>query len=251
MGLFSKKDKQPALKPSAERVNIFDTDYPIDRSSWFQVFSACVGRSAAVQEAFAQLVVRNRNWNVDFTARTLSFGEDAYPVQFLGSESSVSNSWMWGWNNVNHFDESILVLAEEIKRLGEQWQLEVFTTDCFALDDTFNGHNLAMAATGVSKKNYCYYRGPHANGNIFMAVEPGDPRVFAPVDIKVFIDWSLSAIQTFYIDHRIFIESFLMWNGTPFDRPADKRIIAHFGKDLLIDFEQAEEFERIKGFKTL
>lgn len=75
--------------------------------------------------------------------------------------------------------------------------------------------------------------------------------MFAPVDIKAFIDWSLSAIQTFYIDHRIFIESFLMWNGTPFDRPADKRIIAHFGKDLLIDFEQAEEFERIKGFKTL
>ena len=247
MGIFSSKSGAPV----PARTSIFDTDYPLDRSNWFQVFSACLGRSAAVQESFARYTVRNRNWNVDFSAGTLSFGRDAYAVQFIGSESTVSNSWMWGWNNINHFDERMLVLANEIRALGEKWQLEVFTTDRFELDETFNGHNLAIAATGVSQTDYCYYKGPHANGAVLMAVAPGDSRVFAPVSLKDFIDWTMSAIQKYYIDHRIFLESFLMWNGTPFERQGSSRIIAHFDRDLLIDLERADEFERIKGIKTL
>ena len=246
MSLFSKKDPAPSVK----RVSIFDTDYPLDRTSWFEVFSACLGRSAAVQEGLAKFVVKNRNWNVDFSKGTLSFGSDAYPLQFLGSESSVSNSWMWGWNNINNFDDRLLVLANEIKALGDKWQLEVFTTPQFSLDETFNGHTLAIAATGVSQKNYCYYKGPHANGAVLMAIEPKEPKVFAPVGLKDFLDWTMSGLQTYYVDHPIFIESFLMWNGTPYDKEG-LRIIAHFEKDLLIDFEQADEFLRVKGFKTL
>ena len=251
MGLFSKKgNHDPAGGNAANRVSIFDTDYPLDRSRWFHVFSACLGKSAAVQEAFGKYTVKNRNWNVDFSKGTLSFGKDAYPLQFLGSESSQSNSWMWGWNNINGFDESLITLAEEIRSIGESWNLEEFTTAQFELDDTFNGHTLAIAATGVTKGNYCYYKGPHANGAVLMAVDPKDTRVFAPVGLKTFMDYVISGIQTYYVDHPIFVESFLMWNGTPYEKEGT-RIIAHFEKDLLIDFEQADEFLRIKGMKVL
>lgn len=252
MGLFKNKKEEsaPQFAP-VKSVSIFDTDYPLDRSRWFDVFSACVGRSAAVQERMAELVVKDRNWFVKFDEGTLSFGEDAYPVQFLGSESTRSNSWMWGWNNVNHFDDSLVAAANEIKRIGDKWQLDVFTTDCFEMDDTFNGHNIAMAATGVLPEGYCYYRGPHENGAAFMLIRPEDSRVFAPVGLKDFIDWTMSAIQQFYIDHKIFLESFLLWNGTPYELE-NNRIIAHFGAQrLLIDLEQADEFLRIKGIKTL
>lgn len=41
------------------------------------------------------LVVKNRDWSVDFQSGTLSFGRDSYPVQFIGSESTASDTWKW------------------------------------------------------------------------------------------------------------------------------------------------------------
>lgn len=242
--------KKQTPQTSAGRVNVFDIDYPLDRSRWLDVFSACAGRSIAVQEAFAEYVVRDRDWYVDFTAQTLSFGEDAYAVQFIGSESSVSNSWMWGWNNINNFDSQLVSLANDVRTLGERWQLKALTTKSFAMDDTFNGHTLAMVATGISQKDYCYYRGPHENGAAVMAVSPNDPRVFAAVDMNAFVQWTLSAIQSFDMDHRIFTESFLLWNGTPFERDGDK-LIAYFPQKLLIKFENAGGIARITDIKSI
>lgn len=250
MSVFSKKPQAENTAPQVSRTSVFDIDYPLDRSQWLDVFSACAGRSIAVQEAFAQLVVKNRDWFVDFSAQTLSFGEDAYPVQFIGSESSISNSWMWGWKNINNFAPELVSLADEIKAWGERYGLEALTTDCFALDETFNGHTLAMVATGISKKEYCYYRGPHDNGAAVMAVSPSDPRVFAPVDMNAFVQWTLSAIQQFDLDHRIFTESFLLWNGTPFEREGEK-LVAYFPQRLMIKLEKAGGIDRITDIKTL
>lgn len=50
MGIFSKKHKIEQV----DRISIFDTDYPLDKSNWYQVYSACLGRAVAVQEACAE-----------------------------------------------------------------------------------------------------------------------------------------------------------------------------------------------------
>lgn len=249
MGLFGKKRSEEQTPP-VKRTTIFDTDYPLDRTNWYEVFSACLGRSVVVQQRTADLVVKNRNWNVDFTAGTLSFGTDSYPVQFLGSEATASNSWMWGWNNINGFDERIITAAKDILSIGEGWQQEVFTTKSFEMDEYFNGHTLAIAATGVLPEGYAYYRGPHAGGSVFMLIRPNDPQVFAPVNMVEFIDWTMSGIQAFDVDHRIFAESFLLWNGTPYERDGS-RLTAHFGAQRLdIDFEEAGDAWRIKSMKS-
>ena len=160
--IFGKKANAEArTAESSVRISIFDTAYPIDKSNWRQVYSACLGKMMVIQNACAEQVAKGRNWNVDFGRGTLAFGNDEYPVQFLGSESSYSNTWMWGWNNINGFDEKLIRLAREAKKMGEAWNLEPLTTDTFDLDDTFNGHNLSIVACGISGENYCYYRGPH------------------------------------------------------------------------------------------
>lgn len=250
MSLFSGNSPQPQEQNAASRVNVFDIDYPLDRSSWLDVFSACAGRSFAAQEAFAQLVVRDRDWFVDFSAQTLSFGQDAYPVQFIGSESSVSNTWMWGWNNINNFDSQLVSLANEVRTLGERWQLKPLTTKSFELNETFNGHTLAMVATGICRKNYCYYRGPHENGAAVMAVPVRDERVFAQLDMNTFVQWILTAIQSFELNHRIFAESLLLSNGTPFERDGDT-LIAYFPQRLMIKLEEAGGITRITDIKTI
>ena len=97
-------------------------------NTWNEIFSANLGKIMAIQTACAKYVVKNRDWNVDFDRGIISFGEDEYPLQFLGSESNSSNTWLCAWENINGFDENIISLAREIKAKGEKLNLEALTT---------------------------------------------------------------------------------------------------------------------------
>lgn len=225
----------------------------IDLSNYIHVFSACLGKMMAIQNAFAELVVKNRNWNVDFSRGIIAFSDgdnrNEYPLQFLGSESNSSQTWLWGWENVNNFPDALIGMARYIREIGEKWGLEPLTVAEFDLNDAFNGHNLSIIACGLSK-NYCYYRCPHANGAAFVAVTRVDEKVFAPVTCHAFASITTQCIQQFPVDHRIFTESFLSWNGTPYEW-SDNKIIAHFEDDLCIEFERVENFIRICSIKTV
>ena len=248
MGLFDFFGGKPAPRMPGGRHSIFDTDYPINRRSWEHVLSACIGPSVIMQEAFAEQVVQNRGWNVDFGAGTLAFGQDSYPVQFIGSESSLSSTWMWGWNNINRFDPRILKLAEEMHALGKKWQLSVFTEAQFDLTETKAGHFLSAAAAVLSQGKYCYYRGPHAKGAAFMAVSGLPETVFAPAPMLVIAETLQRVITQLPVDHRILTESLLMWNGTNYEWKGD-RLSAHADRDLHIDFERSGGVLRIREIR--
>lgn len=246
MGLFDKFIKS---KSKVKRVSIFDTDYPINKSSWYEVFSACLGQAMVVQDACSEQVVKGQNWNVDFTAGRLSFGNQSYPVQFIGSESNVSNTWKWGWDNVNGFNTSFIGLANEVRSLGEEWNLEPLCVADFELDASFNGHTMAIVACGISKNDYCYYRGPHDNGAVLMAFTQLPERVFDPVDVHKFVSVTMDCVQKYAVDHKIFIESFLHWNQIEYHWEG-QTIVAEFAQRLYIEFEQADEVLRICSLKT-
>lgn len=258
MGLFdkikkkSKDTKDCGDKPSVRRVSIFDTDYPLDRNDWEQVYSACAGPMIVIQKAFAEQVVKERNWFYDFGEGTIRFGADVYPMQFIGSEAESSGTWMWGWHNINGFDEKLLRLANEIKEIGTKWKYDVLTTECFNLDEDFNGHNLSMVACALSKENYCYYRCPHDHGAVFAAVCGVPDNVFAPVSAHDFIIRTVECIGQLPVNHRILVESLLMWNGTPYEWEDDV-ITAHFNTDVRIGFEKSGDVFRVSGItaKTL
>ena len=243
------QDSTKNTKP-VNRVSIFDTEYPIDKSDWFQVFSACLGKVVTIQNACAGQVVKGQNWNVDFSTGMIQFGNDSYPVQFIGSESTISDTWLWGWENVNGFDESLLKFANELKEVGEKWNLEPFMVSQFSLGETLNGHYLSIAACGILKENYCYYRGPHENGAVFMAFSGVPDSVFAPVGIQEFAHTVLDCIQQMPVEHKIFVESYLIWNGNSYEWDGNT-LTAHFEEtDLVIGFENVDGLWRIKKLNT-
>lgn len=243
MKLFHKNRKPDSKKEfSIDSLNI-------DTGNWFQVFSACLGKMMAIQTACSEQVVKGQNWNVDFSEGVISFGSQKYPLQFIGSEAISSNTWLWGWENINGFPEKILQTALRTKELGERFKLEALTTAEFVLDDTFNGHNLSIVTCGLAEK-YCYYRGPHGGGAIFVAFSGVPDSVFAPVDVQKFVSITTQCIQQFHIDHKIFVEEFLSWNQTEYEWN-HQTLTAHFQQDLKIEFEQAGEFMRICSIKTV
>ena len=217
-------------------------------ATWNEIFSANLGKIMAIQIACAEYVVKNRDWNVDFDRGIISFGNDEYPLQFLGSEATSSNTWLWAWENINEFNDKIISLAREIKAKGEKLNLEALTTAEIDISDELNGHTLSIVACGLADKNYCYYYGPHSGGAILVAFDGVDEKVFTPVDAKDFADIVVRCIQQFPLNHKLFVESFLEWNKTKYKLQGDT-IIADFEKDgkLMIELEKIENNFRIKN----
>ena len=216
---------------------------------WNDVFSANLGKIMAIQIACAEYVVKNRDWNVDFDRGIISFGNDEYPLQFLGSEANSSNTWLWAWENISEFDDKIISLAREIKAKGEKLNLEALTTAEINISDELNGHTLSIVACGLADKNYCYYRGPHSGGAIFVAFDGVDERVFAPINAKDFADIVVNSIQQFPLNHKLFVESFLEWNKAKYEWK-ENTLIANFKDSKLeIDFEEKVELARITNIR--
>jgi len=219
-------------------------------NKWNDVFSANLGKIMAIQTACAKYVVKNRNWNVNFNRGIISFGNDEYPLQFLGSEANSSNTWLWAWENINGFDENIISLAKEIKAKGEKLNLEALTTPEIEITDELNGHILSILACGLADKKYCYYRGPHSGGAIFVAFDGVDEKVFSSVSAKEFVDIIVRCIQQFSLNHKLFVESFLEWNKTKCEWNKNT-LIADFenSQKLEIDFEEKTELARIMNIR--
>ena len=215
-------------------------------TTWNDIFSANLGKMMAIQIACAELVVKNRDWNVDFDKGIIAFGNDEYPLQFLGSEANSSNTWLWAWENINGFDDKIISLARSIKEKGEKLDIETLTTAEIDITDELNGHNFSIVACGLADKNYCYYRGPYSGGAIFIAFNGVDEKVFSSVSAKEFVDITVKCIQQFSLNHKLFIESFLEWNETKYKWQGNS-IIVDFQKDgkLKIEFEKIEKRFRI------
>ena len=215
-------------------------------ATWNEIFSANLGKIMAIQIACAEYVVKNRDWNVDFDRGIISFGNDEYPLQFLGSEATSSNTWLWAWENINEFDDKIISLAREIKAKGEKLNLEALTTAEIDISDELNGHTLSIVACGLADKNYCYYYGPHSGGAILVAFDGVDEKVFTSVDAKDFADIVVRCIQQFPLNHKLFVESFLEWNKIKY-KWKENTFIADFenSEKLEIDFEEKSELARI------
>lgn len=222
---------------------------PIDTRKWDQVFSACLGKMTVIQSACAEQVAKDPNWNVDFSNGVILFGDQKYPLQLIGSESALSNTWLWGWKNVNRLPETLLRLADSTRAVGKRWGLEPLTTASFALNDTFyNGHSLSVVACGLTDQ-YCYYKCPHSGGAAFVAFSGVPEAVFAHVDATKFLSVTMQCTQQFLLDHKAFIEGFLTWNNTPYDWDG-QMLVAHFPQEIKIAFEQAGNSLRICSMET-
>jgi hypothetical protein len=250
-GTLFGKNAAPKQEPEAPKgpgapVSFFPDG--VNMSDWDQVFSACLGKMYTVQHAFLDLVRGEEGWYIDFEKGALTLGKQEFQVQFLGSESYASNSWLWGWENINNFPNSVLGQAQIARTYGQTWGLEPLMYPQCELNGTFNGHNFSMVVCGALAEDRCYYRCPTAGGQgaAFVALCDMPKELFAPVDGITFINSVSQCIQQFYLDHKIFVEAFLRWNKTPFDWSGDI-LTAHFDADVAVEFEQAGENYRIKN----
>ena len=146
----------------------------VDRSSFTDLFSACLGCGARVQEAASKLIVKGVRRSVDFQRGEISFGDDApRAIWYIGSEANASRTWLWGYENINRLGKRLLALARDVRDFGLRHGLAELSAPKLALSAEINGHALSAIACGLSQEPAIYYRCPHVGGAVFVAFAAG------------------------------------------------------------------------------
>ena len=180
----------------------------IDKSNWSELFSACVGKSTLLQKRAFKLLVEGSNWQVDFDSGKIYFDGREFDMQFIGSESFSSNTWLWGYENINGFDERLLELANKAREFGEKFGLSAFSTPQFELDENFNGHTISMVAcTAFDEQNY--YRIEYDGGAAYVAFR-SDVVFEEPVLANELLSAVNECLSTYELDHKILVKGLLL-----------------------------------------
>ncbi|ORI06768.1 DUF6882 domain-containing protein [Campylobacter concisus] len=180
----------------------------VDKSNWSKLFSACVGKATLLQKRAFKLLVEGSNWQVNFDSGKIYFDGREFDMQFIGSESFSSNTWLWGYENINGFDERLLELANKAREFGEKFGLSAFSTPQFELDENFNGHTISMVlCTAFDEQNY--YRIEYEGGAAYVAFR-SDMIFEEPVLANELLSVVNECLSSYELDHKIFIKGLLL-----------------------------------------
>lgn len=227
--------RPPAPPAPGGRHSIFNTAYPLRRGDWKQIVSACAGPSAVLQSRFQELIAKNRTPVTDLSAGTVTFGKTAFPVQLIGCANN--RLWRWGWDPGLRADERLTALSAELRQLGELWESGVLRISPHELNDRIRAADLAAAACLLTPRHYCYISIEQGGGAVYCAVSGLPEAVTAPADEQEFLGAVGNVLLHGGIDHKILVESLLMWNGTYYEWNGDT-LTAYFSRSMQIGFER-------------
>lgn len=226
-----------------EKISILSTPIDFDKTDFFSLLSLSVGYAISKQTAMGELVIGDSGWNVDLRNGEISFGDNKFPCGILGSESYVSNTWLWGWAHTESgLPENAAAPSRRAKRTLSD--CPEFTTAKFELDEIHTGHNLSMVAMGTSEKNVCYYRCPYTDGALFVQIENLPDQVFEPLQLREIASRFMEILGGFYCDHRLLAAGLLHTNGCKFNEEnngiAGAIVCEQDGMTLRFDFENVD-----------
>jgi hypothetical protein len=100
----------------------------------------------------------------------LVFSEESRPrvvaeIQFVGSISTVSDTWLWSWAN-DTIDGSLTVAASSVRRYGEQHGISQLSTSMWHAHHPDGWEMTSISALLTNAKGA--YRTPDENGFTFL-----------------------------------------------------------------------------------
>ncbi|KRC34261.1 hypothetical protein ASE27_03375 [Oerskovia sp. Root918] len=104
-------------------------------------------------------------WDADLQAGTLTFHSEIPLVcgaHFLGTAAPGTQSWLWGWHNVNNFPEGVVAAAEHVHQRGVSGGIFELSTAEILLTDAVP-YRLALAAKAVTG-HFTHFAAPTGGG---------------------------------------------------------------------------------------
>jgi hypothetical protein len=97
------------------------------------------------------------DWGIDMAAGELRYGtRHVFDIQFLGSESSETGTWLWAWANPSIEDGPVLEVARKLRALGAKRTIEAFTESSFPVAELGDGFVLTVVSQSIAKAPLFY-----------------------------------------------------------------------------------------------
>ncbi|MFD6164559.1 DUF6882 domain-containing protein [Oerskovia sp. NPDC060287] len=140
---MSQTNPAPTLQDLVDRAVILSTEHQVH-------FAELGGESA---------------WDADLQAGTLTFHSEVPLVcgaHFLGTAAPGTQSWLWGWHNVNSFPDGVVAAAEHVHQRGVSGGIFELSTAEILLTDAVP-YRLALAAKAVTG-HFTHFAAPTGGG---------------------------------------------------------------------------------------
>ena len=115
---------------------------------------------------------KHERWDTDQESGTLTFSNSGKPtveaeVVYVGSFSTSSNSWLWGWAN-SSIDAGLSAPLEMIREFGSEHGLNKLTDEKWDAEEV-DGWEMA-AVSNYLLKGRGVYRPPYDGGVLFLVI---------------------------------------------------------------------------------
>ena len=96
-----------------------------------QLLDSVVLAACEAQKAFADRYLSLGEWGADLSEQRFWMEGGGVRAEFVpffvGSTAGGSDSWMWGWNNINEFPQPVVAIAQDVLAFGEHVQEPLLT----------------------------------------------------------------------------------------------------------------------------
>lgn len=175
--------------------------------------------STEMQTHFGALIA-DAEWEVDFTSDphlTFTSGEETVlrgRPHLLGSESKGQSTWLWGWENVNEFPESVVGLAHEVRKFGAAEDVPELIAEELPLDEEL-ALRLTLAAKEATGKWAHYPAAAGAGTTVWLLVDAPELTLPEP-QVKATVRALMQGLtQTTVTDHRVALEAYVAKRAIP------------------------------------
>ena len=226
-----------------------------------ELFEENVGLAMSRQRDLAEKI-GSWDWGLEMGTGTMTFTKKGFlgfgtkrivtSVQVLGSESEISQTWLWAWANTqSDIPAELLRACESLRARGQREGIAECTEPQLSLDP-WDGHRIAMIASGLTPGCAGYYRGPYDGGAIFVLLT--GPELVTPVEMPALRFSTLYPeilMQAEITDHRRAARGFARGLGlTVTEERADRWAVTDGRSTLSLDFDEHGRFAGMQGALT-
>lgn len=187
------------------------------------------------------------DWSLDTHRAVVSFTPSGleFPVQFLGTHSEQSNTWLWADCNAHSaLPSAALASCRAVRHIGRSHELPCFVHDQFSLVDQAGeptAETLALVATHLSGCS-AYYRSPYEGGSVYFAFSDKSIDEQPGFDFENFVDAYKSLLWG--PGHmRVELDAYVAARGLDIKESSRERLIFTLpsGQDVGLEFEYGEQ----------
>jgi hypothetical protein len=222
-------------------LKIIEKPVQIEPDDTFKIILSKYGALALDRQENLSELVGDTAGDLDIEKGTLSFGELFFPVQILGFFMAESKQWSWAWDNEDIFGENLIRSANQIKAIGEEFEIKEFISPVLNAD--YNDcHTLAMAATGILDMD-SYYAVSEDGLDIFVLIKSDS--IEENNSLLKFRNTFYTFQKNFNIYPKIAFEAYTKLKGYGF-KPHDDFAVAKIGESrLIVGFTERGNITRI------